>query len=765
LKVLKRTVYSILGLLSALFIICAALLTWAFYHPERTWKLVEHQLLPADLQVSWTSMNWQLEWVGFLKWNISADTQDLKVQKGRPAFVVPIELAHLNFTVAVLDRVLNLNELNLKFAEGGYFTAEPKRADAPADNPFDTLKTALNQLKNSKYVKQLRLLNVEIGDFEIRGASTFAIALRANNSQRASEFQYSLNVTPKTETWRLGSTGRFEPRLIDSRYPFLTAEMQFLSSRLTVKSELTANYNDRHVQILSHPQIVIENKKKKIRVSSEIDGRIDSRQVKIEFQSNVNGLPAPFLQTRFQGEVTAPVGGEADSKSSISFFVTTPLKLFFIDSKMRPPLEKSCHCSIPEVISAELKGKYWPASRQAKLALELDSLTNRLFSLDFAANADVEFKNGEWNFSPELDSKMIIHSFAGLRNFLNARGVMVPAPLDVLDGAIELNAQGPVIVGDLFTATSVQAAAVLKSKNQRVRLRTTTMFKLSRDFKKLDVGLKAVIDELQLELPPIDPVRGIPKLTRDRRFLRLPKDVESKKFKVVFTFDIETSKSNSIQLLTKLAKPYIPVGLRVYQSQPHGVAGFIATDPFEIHYLRRVAKVDVMRIDLKPVGPQDYPLQGRLYVDQTNYRVLINISGTTRAPRIDLSSDPYLPKADIISVLLYDRTSDQLVTGDLETVGSVEAALADRAIGLFGLWLFATTPIRSFSYNAITKVYSATLLLANGLTLGVGTNWEQTTYVEVRKRLTRRWILTATWRPEEDDESAGNLVLQWEKRF
>ena len=105
------------------------------------------------------------------------------------------------------------------------------------------------------------------------------------------------------------------------------------------------------------------------------------------------------------------------------------------------------------------------------------------------------------------------------------------------------------------------------------------------------------------------------------------------------------------------------------------------------------------------------------------------------------------------------------MSADRETVGSFEAAISDRAIGLLGLWVFASTPIRSFSYNPLTKVYTATVKLAEGTTAAIGTDWEEAAQLEVRKRVTRRWVLTASWAPSDSKEQLGKLVLQWEKRF
>ena len=51
---------------------------------------------------------------------------------------------------------------------------------------------------------------------------------------------------------------------------------------------------------------------------------------------------------------------------------------------------------------------------------------------------------------------------------------------------------------------------------------------------------------------------------------------------------------------------------------------------------------------------------------------------------------------------------------DLEVgpAGNVEAAVVDRAVGLIGIWTFASTPIKGFSYNPVTKVYTATVAVS-----------------------------------------------------
>jgi hypothetical protein len=292
----------------------------------------------------------------------------------------------------------------------------------------------------------------------------------------------------------------------------------------------------------------------------------------------------------------------------------------------------------------------------------------------------------------------------------------------------------------------------------------------------LDVVVKLLVDALYLQLPPLEPLAGMPPLAHDARVQMAPKPAPvaapaprkkaSDAFKVQMYFSVRTSSPGAIRLLSDLAKPYVPISVSVDRAANGDLTGNVSLEPFAISYLRREVRIEHLRVLMDERDPNTFPVDGRFRIDQTEYKVFIDIAGTIRSPSIRLSSEPYLPRNDIISVLLYDRTSKSLVSGDAETAGSFEAAMADRAIGLFGLWAFASTPIRSFTYNPVTKVYSATVQLADGLTAGVGTNWEEAASFEVRKRVSRRWVLTASWSPSEvSTNQVGKLVLQWEKRF
>jgi hypothetical protein len=168
---------------------------------------------------------------------------------------------------------------------------------------------------------------------------------------------------------------------------------------------------------------------------------------------------------------------------------------------------------------------------------------------------------------------------------------------------------------------------------------------------------------------------------------------------------------------------------------------------------------------LEPIE-KNFFVDGKFSVQQTQYKIFIDVHGLLKKPDIVLTSVPELPRSEIINVLIYDRTSAQLATSDIKTSGQVDAAIADRAIGLFGIWAFASTPIKGFYYNPATKVYVATIQVANDVTASIGTTWESTTQLELQKRISRNWTLTAGWTPSSQNEpESSHIVFQWEKRF
>ncbi len=497
----------------------------------------------------------------------------------------------------------------------------------------------------------------------------------------------------------------------------------------------------------------------------------------MDLVTDVNGLPGSF--SKIQGltlQITTPLGSQGlFSEKPSEFQLRMPIALGFLKQSLREKL------GLPIHLVGHAKGKAWLGSLTSKsdlkseekkkileTQLSIESFKSELLDLNLAAQLEIHREKDQFQISPVLNCKVDVLKLRGLQPLLEAYHIPLPAPLDVLDGQIHFLAQGPVKQDAQGSHFPLQLVTKLSSKRQVMNTDSSADVGVSPDFKKIHIEAVSKIQDLQLELPPLNPVGGKPRLTRDSRILKQPGPPKKKKSALTstFNFQVETTGAGSIRLLSEFFKPHLPLTLNFKIQKGGNKAGFVQTEPFAVEYLKRRVQVEKMRLDLNQIESDVIPVDARLKVQQTLYTIFIDVKGDIKNPHITLSSDPYLPENEIISVLIYDRTNEQLASADAETAGHVQAAVADRAIGLFGLWAFASTPIRSFSYNPVTKVYSATVVLAKGVTAGIGTTWESTAHLELRKRVSRQWMLTARWLAgDADEEASTELVLEWEKRF
>jgi hypothetical protein len=594
----------------------------------------------------------------------------------------------------------------------------------------------------SRYSKADHML-VKVADLQILGEQEpLKMTVEIQKSSPDKTIEYSLKMNKLN--FQASLDGWVDANEFHSGKPFLQTNFVLKMPAVDAHAAFTGLFDGRTARFEGEVKTAAKAGDKIVNAQPHFKLTVAENEAVLEANSPVTDIPGPIASLDdLKMNVRLPMDNDhAWSERPAVFNLSTKLALFFIDKDMRPPLEKSCRCKIPEKLYTEIEGRFYPefllneSTERRPIAdtnLKIEGLDNKLFTAHLAAHVKVDKQSKNWIVNPRFDSQIEVRSFQGLRQFLDAKNIIVPSPIDVLDGTIKVSARGDVDRSEKSIKTPVEIDIELKSRTQKVSIGTTVTLELANDFKSLDVYIQALIRELKIELPPLDPVLGIPALTRDPRLVMKPEapaKKDHKGFKTKVYFNVKTESAGAIQLLSKLADPLVPVTLDMNNSTKGESSGFVRFEPFAITYLRRRINVERLQVTLS-----------------------------------QLNSEPFLPRNDIISVLLYNRTSDQLVSADSETVGSFEAALADRAIGLFGLWAFASTPIRSFSYNAVTHVYTATVDLGGGVTASVGTNWERAASLEVRKRVSRRWVLTASWSPTESNEQVGKLVLQWEKRF
>jgi hypothetical protein len=781
-RFLRFTFRLLLGALTFLIAMLLALGVWLWRDPQGVWQTAEKYLLPEDLRVSWQDLDFSARRNTWTDWKISWRFTNLSVTKASPAIEAPFDRFNLEFSVRPFSPGfdLRLHDFVVTANKPLRFALPPPGKKSEPWNPYQQVGQIRDYLTLLMDRVDIQKSNIVLDDIRLKTADGNEIrgTVKVKKSPTDSRVSMSADVRGISAVVnRVHFIGLMDLKKFRQDETFLSGEAELSGTLVNAKADLNITNSSEKIEASIQGDLKVVRAHRPISLRPEIKISLSAKEAHVTALTSATGIPGPIPTiANIRGDVKIPlVENQSWTSRPATFAIDTRLALFFIDKDMRPPIEKACRCKIPEELAARLTGQVWPAHLNlisdevvplVDARMDLAPISSKLFDVRLGAQLKINRKAQTQLFAAQLDSDFALHSFQGLRQFLDAKGIIVPAPLNVLDGEVRVVADGPVVLSGDGVHTPFSVALDLRSRSQKVKATAVVDVKMHSKWQRGDFHIKTRIQDFQVELPPLDPLVEMPRLRPDPRLLRAPvAKAQPIKGRFTIQLDVETERSGAVRLLSNLARPYVPMTLKIHQSIGGPGTGFVKLEKFNIQYLRRTVVVEFLRVDLNDSAQGLFPLDGRLRIDQTDYRVFVDLGGTTKAPILSLSSQPDLPRSEIISVLLFDRTSNQLVSADSETVGSFEAALADRAIGLFGLWAFSSTPIRSFSYNAITKVYAATLQLDEGLTAQIGTNWESTTSLEVRKRLSRRWVLTASWAPSQEEEEIGKVVLQWERRF
>lgn len=766
-KFLKWTAITTATLiLAAIFVIVSTILG-VIYNPQGAFHFAQKYMLPADLNITWEHIHFNT--LSIKNWDLQAELEieNLHITKKSPYLDLPIDNISVRASLFFWDLKASFQKFHLESASHIRFKPSAKPSSREEKNILQQLQDTLSTIDNLKSRLQFEDLKIDIKFFELLRENADPLQM---SFLLVSPFDFKFSMTiPSPAEMKVLAEGSLSPDQEN-----LTAHIKVQGNGLDTTQTMSLNLNRGQATLRSSGPTTYLLEKRKIQAQTELTIDMTRKVSKMNLAFSAKGLPGPVDQVE-KGKLSLVTPLEAStewSESPSQLSVSVPIELYFINKKSRDSLEQACHCKLPKALNLAADGKLWLSTlfsepKNKTTALDgnysLESVKNELFKVDVQGQIKIEKKGNELFYAPEIDGSVHLYSLKRLSPIFDAYGILVPAPLDVLDGTVSFNIKGPI-------ASKIPAFLKIDlfSKTQKVKIQSESQIQISKNFKEATVQIFAKIDDLQLDLPPLDPVRGLPRISPDPRIQKkrpIPKSKQSS-FKLNLDLQLETTHPGAIRLQAKYFKPSLPITLSIHSSGTKSAKGFFRAEPFDITYLRRTVHVEKLSFNLDQTQDEAIPMAGRFRIQQTDYTIFVDVTGTTKNPNIKMTSEPYLPESEIISVLLYDRTSDQLVSADAETAGGVQAAVADRAIGLFGLWAFASTPIKSFSYNPVTKVYSATLAVSDSVTAAIGTNWESAAHVELRRRISQKWILTASWTPASQDEAESTkLVLQWESRF
>jgi hypothetical protein len=773
----------LIGQLLGIAVLAAALFVgaavWAVYYPDRAWKILRPVLISSDIQTSWASARFHTQRSNWKKWRIEWSLTGLKIERAAPKLQMTMDVK-FNADITLFSPRTEVRVELLEIVSTAPAVIEGAAASPSDRNPYEKTEDVRKHLHRLYRLATLEKFNLSFPELLVGDGKTGGMKLKLEAVKPGASQPQTLDfkVAGVAETWAVDAAGTFNMPAFAAGKPFLAVGAAAKGVAWNMSGQFDVAMPEQQLQ--SAFKLKGSSGKSAAPTTGTAEGNLSvgASQIKVSGTSDLTNLPGGISSVKgaawsldlplWPGVVLSHLAGQTQ--------VTAPVELSFIRPETRAILEKNCGCKWPTVLKATMDGKVWashvfdsrPEERPvATLTFKFEPVNNSLLVLNLNGELRiVHSMDQSFKFSPSIDASVKLPNFQVLKGLLEANRVMVPAPFDILQGSIEATVKTNLWQSDKGLVIPIDANANLASSEQKVNVSSKINLYIPDDFKSMDVMFDFTVNDFIVEMPPLDPIHGFPQLTKDSRLQLSPDEVvRPDAFKFRLMYGVRTSKPGAVRLMSKLAQPAIPVSLDLDRTAKGDTLGTVKTEPFDLNYLHRSMHVDQLRAILDDRESADFAVDGLIRVVNSQYKISIAISGSLRSPLIKLSSEPELSRSDIISVLLYERTSDQLVSADRETAGSFEAAVSDRAIGLLGLWVFASTPIRSFSYNPLTKVYTATVRLSEGTTASIGTNWEEAAQLEVRKRVTRRWVLTASWAPSETKEQMGKLVLQWEKRF
>ena len=406
---------------------------------------------------------------------------------------------------------------------------------------------------------------------------------------------------------------------------------------------------------------------------------------------------------------------------------------------------------------------------------------------DFHANLTAQLGGRLRDLPKSLTSKHKIEAGLGLAKFqelvklLQGTAYAIPAPLHVLDGPVEvtLESTGDTSKPDqLFT---YHARTDLSSGRQKVavavdgKVLARQLFAPGRRFEdQTEVALKNVALELPfLKLGPVPAVTVDSRIRTGEEVGATPAEEGPDAIKTStptrVTYRAHIATVNPIVLYTNLNPNPIPIALDLDVSTA-GPTGTITVQTFEADLFKRKADIRYVTLRSEP-GVKSMTIDGLILFKMPDADISVKLLGTTEKPQVVFESDPPLNQQDIVAMLLFGKSPDDLDPDQKTTASNSQSAMASGAFGLASLYLFASTPIQYVGYDPATQSYAMKFSLPGGASLEVGSNSQQSSHLTLRKRLARHWVIAtevqrnSTTATNPQPQNAVTTFLEWFQRY
>lgn len=377
----------------------------------------------------------------------------------------------------------------------------------------------------------------------------------------------------------------------------------------------------------------------------------------------------------------------------------------------------------------------------------------------------------------DLTANLKVPDFVVWKDLFEKTPYAIPAPLHVLKGEVLLQAEAH--LPDLSSPLSATAQVQTRLSSQTQKLWTKTEATVSTtgaipQLTGVTVAVQSTLEDIRLEAPPLR-LEPPPQILPDKRFVLNAEQVASSKpeisapalkdklpFTLSWTVDVKTAKP--ILISSSLLPQNIPVAVDLHIEDSGLMKGSVAVQSFPFEIFRK--KAVVKNVDLIFHANSRVPeLSGQINYANPEVDIRILLLGNLEKPRIEFESDPPLNRQQIVSVLLFNKSLDELNEEEVNSTASMSRAMSDGAFGLFSLLFLSSTPIQSVSYNPVTKSYTARVRLDDSTTLSMGSDFSEERQFTVRRRLGGPWSIRTELRQTDERPDVVLTLLEWLKRF
>jgi hypothetical protein len=385
-----------------------------------------------------------------------------------------------------------------------------------------------------------------------------------------------------------------------------------------------------------------------------------------------------------------------------------------------------------------------------------------------------------------------IGDYAALARKLYPGDLSIPQPFASLAGDVRLRADWTGSLHEITRSSTVlvwSATSALASPRQRFRTSSKGLFRLGGERGRNELEAEVVLEDVALDLPEMNlaPIRLLP----DRRIRPFEAAVAEAEPGLRYRITVRTPEGNPIKLRSNLAQGLVPIAMNLLLTDDAGPRGSITVLSFPVEFFRRRGELERLKVAFSARGGNPV-IDGTFRVRYAEYVITLKAIGPASKPTFEASSEPPLPERDVWAALLFGRKletgsdgeqaprepalsvapqagspfASRLSTEDARSASEMQAAAVDGGLSLATMYLLASTPVESVSYNPASGEVRAAVRLADGAALTVGSDLRTSGSVGFRYRLGNNWYVTTTLEDAFDFTNARlGTRLEWTRRY